>query len=288
MAIIQCPECGKEVSDNASMCPNCGYNVREHFFRIEQTKKEEDLAHKKKCTQKKIKKYLKIWIPICAFITCVSVAIMWFLMSYGGKTYRHCGIYDTKTKNYIDIGDSREDIEKIVGNGKKEDKYSSSYYEYSDNLDIRYDKYDKAEYIYVNYFSFTGDTGRYTLFDGSGEDTDESEFARKHSYPYKTGLDNVIFLRKNFAGYKEMTKQKLSSLQEKQRSLLEKKSNKIKNSEEYKKMLGAEAFKFLNENMEKYAEKYIEVSFDTSRITISINDVNTYSYNPDEYEAIQN
>jgi len=25
MALIKCPECGKEISDKASACPNCGY-----------------------------------------------------------------------------------------------------------------------------------------------------------------------------------------------------------------------------------------------------------------------
>ena len=25
MAMINCPECGKEISDQASNCPNCGY-----------------------------------------------------------------------------------------------------------------------------------------------------------------------------------------------------------------------------------------------------------------------
>lgn len=29
MALINCPECGKKVSDSAVMCPNCGYNVKE-------------------------------------------------------------------------------------------------------------------------------------------------------------------------------------------------------------------------------------------------------------------
>ncbi len=28
MALIKCPECGKEVSDAASNCPNCGYPLR--------------------------------------------------------------------------------------------------------------------------------------------------------------------------------------------------------------------------------------------------------------------
>lgn len=27
MALIKCPECGKEISDKATSCPNCGYSV---------------------------------------------------------------------------------------------------------------------------------------------------------------------------------------------------------------------------------------------------------------------
>lgn len=28
MALIKCPECGKEISDAAKSCPNCGYKIR--------------------------------------------------------------------------------------------------------------------------------------------------------------------------------------------------------------------------------------------------------------------
>ena len=42
MALTKCPECGKEVSDSAENCPNCGYGIKIHFekLRIEQQKKE--------------------------------------------------------------------------------------------------------------------------------------------------------------------------------------------------------------------------------------------------------
>lgn len=34
MALIQCPECGKQVSDTARSCPHCGYNLaRRHQAR---------------------------------------------------------------------------------------------------------------------------------------------------------------------------------------------------------------------------------------------------------------
>ena len=28
MALIKCPECGKEISDTAKSCPNCGYSLK--------------------------------------------------------------------------------------------------------------------------------------------------------------------------------------------------------------------------------------------------------------------
>lgn len=28
MALIKCPECGKEISDQAENCPNCGYPIK--------------------------------------------------------------------------------------------------------------------------------------------------------------------------------------------------------------------------------------------------------------------
>ena len=42
MALIKCPECGREnVSDSAEMCPGCGYGIKAHFEKIEQEKLKE-------------------------------------------------------------------------------------------------------------------------------------------------------------------------------------------------------------------------------------------------------
>lgn len=61
MALIKCPECGKEnVSDSAVSCPECGYAIKEHFDKIRleeqriaeekalQERKEAELRYKKK------------------------------------------------------------------------------------------------------------------------------------------------------------------------------------------------------------------------------------------------
>ena len=37
MALITCPECGREISDQATACPHCGFPVQSH---IHSAKKE--------------------------------------------------------------------------------------------------------------------------------------------------------------------------------------------------------------------------------------------------------
>lgn len=46
MALMKCPECHKEISDQAVSCPNCGYPIRE---KLKQKKEKE--AHRKQAQQ---------------------------------------------------------------------------------------------------------------------------------------------------------------------------------------------------------------------------------------------
>ena len=39
MSLIKCPECGKEISEKANVCINCGYPISEY---VEELKKEKD------------------------------------------------------------------------------------------------------------------------------------------------------------------------------------------------------------------------------------------------------
>ena len=34
MALIKCPECGKEVSDTVKECPNCGFKLKKDFIQL--------------------------------------------------------------------------------------------------------------------------------------------------------------------------------------------------------------------------------------------------------------
>lgn len=48
MALIKCPECGKDnISDNAVSCPNCGYGIKSHFDKVAEEKKIDKLREER-------------------------------------------------------------------------------------------------------------------------------------------------------------------------------------------------------------------------------------------------
>lgn len=59
MALIKCPECGREkVSDTAEMCPDCGYGIKAHFERLhleEESEKKKELQEKIRIEAEKAK-----------------------------------------------------------------------------------------------------------------------------------------------------------------------------------------------------------------------------------------
>ena len=42
MPLIKCPECGKEISDKASVCIGCGFPIKEHLTKIEEERTSEE------------------------------------------------------------------------------------------------------------------------------------------------------------------------------------------------------------------------------------------------------
>ncbi len=48
MALVKCPECGREkVSDNAEACPDCGYAIKAHYDKMKQAEEEKRLAEER-------------------------------------------------------------------------------------------------------------------------------------------------------------------------------------------------------------------------------------------------
>lgn len=60
MGLIKCPECGKEISDKADICVNCGFPIKKYLEEKAQREAEEEI---KKEQEEKLKE--KYWCPSC-------------------------------------------------------------------------------------------------------------------------------------------------------------------------------------------------------------------------------
>ncbi len=78
MALIKCRECGKEISDKAESCPNCGYRI-----------------HKKESKSNTMKTGSIISLVACSILLC----IVFLLYSYSAIPKQ----YDNDTKSSINV-----------------------------------------------------------------------------------------------------------------------------------------------------------------------------------------
>tara|TARA_R110000851_G_C13101290_1_gene568433 strand:- start:14072 stop:14398 length:327 start_codon:yes stop_codon:yes gene_type:complete len=67
MALIACPECAREISDQAAVCPGCGVSI------ASQTSTESNAAPKRPVTIEETGKKYKKQMLLSAAMTCVGV-----------------------------------------------------------------------------------------------------------------------------------------------------------------------------------------------------------------------
>ncbi len=85
MALIKCPECGKEnVSDSAEACPNCGFGVKEYFKNktIEKEISNKSIAEEKNNHNNSMLSNKKVWV-----ISSVCIIILLCVVLYGTPLY---------------------------------------------------------------------------------------------------------------------------------------------------------------------------------------------------------
>ena len=90
MAMIKCPECGKDISDKADKCPNCGYPIGGQT--VSQSTEVQKSTRNKKVKKKDSK--MSIIAAICAFFTfsCLIGLIIGIVdIAVGKKEERHLG-----------------------------------------------------------------------------------------------------------------------------------------------------------------------------------------------------
>lgn len=84
MALVKCPECGKEnVSDRAEACPECGFGVKAYFekIKLEQQAQSEHERRLQKVTMPEHPKKEKEWLVLC--VIGVFVLFVGFLKGDG-------------------------------------------------------------------------------------------------------------------------------------------------------------------------------------------------------------
>lgn len=111
MAIITCPECGKEFSDSAEKCPNCGISINDVKAKIHQLRMNTDEKYRAEVdsNQRKITKGSCIFISII-FVACL---ILYFAVSGGGGGGGGSDYCDTLRSNYTSAS-SRGDYDKAL------------------------------------------------------------------------------------------------------------------------------------------------------------------------------
>lgn len=138
-------------------------------------------------------------------ILCVLSILLLLILASCDKTikypYKHLGLYDTKTQQYIEIGDSKDKIDKIFGNeGTSYTGFYSNHYKYNGDIVIAYDRNNQVEGINFSfdksiYDVSTEDKKRYEMPDGINMASTVTEFINKYEYVYE-GVDLYIFLEK--------------------------------------------------------------------------------------------
>ena len=74
MALIKCTECGKEFSDRAAACPNCGCPTD---IILEDIEKEKSIQQKRK-QRLHNKTGSKLVVPFCAHRLCLHRVVSFF------------------------------------------------------------------------------------------------------------------------------------------------------------------------------------------------------------------
>lgn len=95
MALIKCPECGKEnVSDSAESCPECGYNIKAYFEKKEQMKKGANRNENKK---------EKTPFTLVSIIVLLVIAAIFYAIYQNGKCQsRNCDGRAVKNSRYCE------------------------------------------------------------------------------------------------------------------------------------------------------------------------------------------
>ncbi|MGN6713022.1 zinc-ribbon domain-containing protein [Anaerocolumna jejuensis] len=131
MALINCPECNKEISDKAVSCPHCGYIVE----------KQPKVKIKKTGKIKKLVVFIFLF-----FIIVIGFISIFFVFNLNSRP----DIIKVKNFKFISYNDNQEKVEKIFGTGIDTSVSLFDGYDYDGKLKIVYDDQTQIRYIEID------------------------------------------------------------------------------------------------------------------------------------------
>lgn len=137
MALIKCPECGKEISDKASNCPNCGCPI-EQKSKIEEPENKIEKKPDRGKNSNGIGKTILIVIITAMVVFCIIVAIG--------------NIFGEKNKNNdFTVSDEKQYItdDQIVQMFSNPDDFKGKYVKLSGQIFVTPEEYDDYVFLQV-------------------------------------------------------------------------------------------------------------------------------------------
>lgn len=107
MALIKCPECGKEVSDKAVTCPNCGFKIAGTENLHEMSKAKENEIEQKKSDRNKS---ILVLTGITILIAISGIGI-WYHSTAADRAYKKM---QKSVEEYEKTSKELEDIQKQI------------------------------------------------------------------------------------------------------------------------------------------------------------------------------
>jgi|GEM_PF-2979413 len=123
MALINCKECNKEISDKAIYCPGCGFPLVLSPALVQSSTQEVVIINSEATNEKPAEKTdfiksrpCKIILSVSTLVTVVIVVFVITLVNSGGKSHiSHISIRDTETGVTISLGMTRVEVERLIG-----------------------------------------------------------------------------------------------------------------------------------------------------------------------------
>lgn len=162
MALVKCPECGKEnVSSTATACPQCGFNIKEYYEDIERKEKNEkrhaeiekniknisDQAASLKKDFKFNKSFLKNHKKVSVVVLCVLILLIGFVVKSILPNHQYSASLDGKS---VYLGESSKSVKRKYGKDCIEIKGGSLICIDKSYIALRYNSSNKVSWINVD------------------------------------------------------------------------------------------------------------------------------------------